>query len=578
MLKFIGRRLALSEQGSRDFLRGGLWTAALDLALLLPAVYLLVYLHERIVLSMWPGHGFTFYLLLAMALLTILYQIARRQYRSTYTSVYAESELRRVGIAEKLRLLPLSFFGRRNLSDLTATIMEDCTELEHTFSHAVPQLVASLASLSLIAVGLFLYDWRMALATLWVAPVAMAMILASKRWQRRNNQTIYLKKRKASEAIHERLETVHEIKACGLERRFQDELDELLEDYERTLTHVELATGVIVNAASSVLRLGLASAILIGAYLLSRGALDIFSFLVFLLVASRIYGPIEEVFNNLAALFYLDVRIDRMREIESLPVLSGERDVEVTNFDIEFRDVHFAYEEEIPVLRGVSFTAKQGEVTALVGPSGSGKSTAAKLSARFWEAGSGEILLGGVPVSRFDPEELLRHFSVVFQDVVLFNASVLENVRIGRKGARDEEVRRAARLARCEEFIDRLPQGWDTVIGENGQTLSGGERQRLSIARAILKDAPIVLLDEATASLDVENETRIQASLSELMRGKTVLVIAHRMRTVADADKVVVLEEGRVVECGTPAELEAAGGLFSHMLRRQMPRPLVERT
>jgi len=569
MLEYTRRRLALSEQGARDFLRGSAWTTVLDLALLLPAIYLFLFLRDRLDPVPGAGHGIGFYLVLALAFMAVLFLVALRQYRSTFSSVYDESALRRLGIAETLRKLPLSFFGKKDLSDLTATIMEDCTELEHTFSHAVPQLVASLASLGLIAVGLFLYDWRMALAVLWVVPVALAMILVSKRWQRRCNRAIYLMKREASETIQEGLETVHEIKSCGQEARFRDELGAKLSEYERTLTRVELITGMVVNSAQSVLRLGLATTVLVGAWLFAEGSLAVFPYLAFMLVASRIYGPVEEVLNNLAALFYLDVRIDRMREIGSLPVQTGARDVHVPNHDIEFRGVHFAYDEGIPVLQGASFTARQGEVTALVGPSGSGKTTAAKLAARFWDIQAGEIMIGGVPVSGIDPEELLRHFAVVFQEVVLFNSSVMENIRIGRSGASDEEVRRAARLARCDEFVERLPEGWDTVIGENGQTLSGGERQRLSIARAILKDAPIVLLDEATASLDAENETRIQESLSELTRGRTVLVIAHRMRTVADADKVVVLDGGRVAECGTPAELAAADGLFARMLDRQ---------
>ncbi len=496
--------------------------------------------------------------------------LAVLQYRSTYTTIYDESANRRVALAEKLRRLPLAFFGTRNLSDLTATIMSDNTEMEHTFSHAVPQLVASVLSIVLIAMGLFIFEWRLALALFWVVPLAAACLLLSKTWQRRNNRRIYDRKRAVTDSIQEGLENVQEIKSFRLEERFMADMGQQLDDYEKHLIRTELTTGVLVNGAQSLLKLGLAGVILLGAHLVSRGEVELFTYLVYLLVASRVYEPVNDVFNNLAALYHLDIRIDRLREIQELATQTGAKEFTPEHHDIEFRDVSFAYDADKPVLTGVSFTAREGRITALVGPSGCGKTTTALLAARFWDPGQGEVWLGGRNLRGIDPEILLRHFSVVFQDVVLFNASIMENIRIGRRGADDEEVRRVARLARCDEFIARLPAGFDTVIGENGETLSGGERQRISIARALLKDAPIVLLDEATASLDVENETRIQDALSELTRGKTVLVIAHRMRTIAHAHKVVVLDGGRVVEEGSPADLRARQGLFAKMMERQM--------
>ena len=576
MLEWLQRRLALSEKGAADFLMGVVFTTLFDIALMLPAVYVFLFLDDRLraALAGDPAgaHGIGYYALVGLAFLLVTWLLAVRQYRSTYTTIYEESANRRIALAEKLRRLPLAFFGTKNLSDLTSTIMSDNTELEHVFSHAVPQLFASIISMTLIAVGLFVFEWRLALALFWVVPLAAVILVLSKSRQRRNNRIVYERKRAVSEVIQEGLENIQEIKSCRMEGRYLDTLGRALDDYEHHLVRSELKAGVLVNGAQSVLKLGMAGVILFGAHLLSTGAVDLFTFLVFLLVASRIYEPVNEVFNNLAALYFLDIRIDRMREMQSLAVQSGSKAFEPQSYDIEFRDVSFAYEADKPVLDRVSFTAKQGEITALVGPSGGGKTTSAMLAARFWDAGQGRVLLGGEDISDIDPETLLQNYSVVFQDVVLFNASILENIRIGRRDASDEEVLEAARHARCDEFVAKLGDGYETVIGENGETLSGGERQRISIARALLKNAPIVLLDEATASLDVENETRIQDALSQLARDKTVLVIAHRMRTVAEADKVVVLDGGRVVETGRPSELRGRGGVFAKMMERQMTR------
>lgn len=607
---FLRRRFALSEKGARDFCRGVAWTTVFDIVLMLPAVFVFVFLDDtlRPLLGGTPstGHGLAYYALLALAFMAVMYAVGVFQYRSTYTSVYDESANRRISLAEKLRRLPLAFFGEKNLSDLTATIMDDCTDLEHTFSHSVPQLFASLASIALIAVGMAFYCWQLAAALFWVVPVAMGILLLSNRSMRRSNTVNYKNKRTVTEVIQEGLDTIQEIKSYGQERRYTAKLDRAVDYYERVMTRGELMLGVLVNGSQSILKLGLATVVIAGAGLVAAGTVDVFTFLVFLVIGSRVYSPINEVLNNIAALSYLKIRINRMNEMERMPVQEG-ADVRINgNYDIRFEHVDFAYDTDkadkergtsrqataankhadnaIPlvdssarhsstlrkkVLDDVSFTARQGEITALIGPSGGGKSTAAKLAARFWDVNSGRITLGGVDISTIDPEALLRNFSVVFQDVVLFNASVIDNIRIGRRDATDKEVLRVARLACCDEFVSKLPDGYQTVIGENGQTLSGGERQRISIARALLKDAPVVLLDEATASLDVENETLIQAGISELVKNKTVLIIAHRMRTIANADKILVLGNGKIIEQGTPGELKARGGYFARMLALQ---------
>ena len=569
----LRRRFALSEKGARDFCRGVAWTTVFDIVLMLPAVFVFVFLDDtlRPLLGGTPstGHGLAYYALLALAFMAVMYAVGVFQYRSTYTSVYDESANRRISLAEKLRRLPLAFFGEKNLSDLTATIMDDCTDLEHTFSHSVPQLFASLASIALIAVGMAVYCWPLAAALFWVVPVAMGILLLSNRSMRRSNTVNYKNKRAVTEVIQEGLDTIQEIKSYGQESRYTAKLDLAVDYYEHVMTRGELMLGVLVNGSQSILKLGLATVVIAGAGLVAAGTVDVFTFLVFLVIGSRVYSPINEVLNNIAALSYLKIRINRMNEMERMPVQEGS-DVRINgNYDICFDNVNFSYETGKKVLNDVSFTARQGEITALIGPSGGGKSTAAKLAARFWDVNSGRITLGGVDISTIDPEALLRNFSVVFQDVVLFNASVIDNIRIGRRDATDEEVLRVARLACCDEFVSKLPDGYHTVIGENGQTLSGGERQRISIARALLKDAPVVLLDEATASLDVENETLIQAGISELVKNKTVLIIAHRMRTIANADKILVLGNGKIIEQGTPGELKARGGYFARMLTLQ---------
>lgn len=574
MIEVIKKRFALSTKGAKDFCKGVFFTTLLDIALMLPAVFVFLFFEDYLRPVFNPSasvtHGIAYYIILGVAFMLVMYLIAVLQYRSTYTTVYDESANRRISLAEKLRKLPLAFFGEKNLSDLTATIMDDCTDLEHTFSHAVPQLFASVISILLITAGMAFYNWQLTVALFWVVPLAAAILYFSKKEIRKSNESNYLNKRLVTEHIQEGLDTIQEIKSYNQENDYLEKLDKSIDTYEKVLTRNELVLGMLVNGSQSVLKLGLASVIIVGANLLVSGTIDLFTYLIFMVIGSRIYAPVSEVMNNLAALFYLDVRIDRMNEMEALPVQHGVTDFTPKGYDIEFKQVFFSYEQGKQILNGLSFTAKQGEKTALVGPSGSGKSTAAKLAARFWDIQSGQITLGGQDISRVEPETLLKNYSVVFQDVVLFNTSIMDNIRIGKRDATDEEVRRVARLAQCDEFVNKMPQGYQTVIGENGDTLSGGERQRISIARALLKDAPIVLLDEATASLDVENETKIQAGISELVRNKTVLIIAHRMRTVANADKIVVLENGSVAESGTPEELKKKNGIFARMMDRQV--------
>lgn len=566
--KYFQKRFVFSPEGATSFIGGVVYSTLLNIVLMLPALFMFIFLMEYLA-SGGTQHGFWFYAFLGLAFLLVIYLVTYFQYKSTYIDVYKESAKRRIGLAEKLRKLPLAFFGEKNLSDLTNTIMEDNSALEQIFSHAVPQLFASFISIALVGIGLLFYQWQLALALLWVVPVALLLVVISRRLMKKEFAENYRVKRGVSESIQAAIENVQEIKSYNGETAYMNKFENQIKDYEKSLIKTELASSVLLNISYILLKLGLPSVIIAGAYLLATGSVSLITYLVFLLISGIFYNPINEVLNNMAILSYLDVRLDRMREMEQMPVQEGKTEYAVKNYDIIFDNVSFAYEEEKQVLRNVSFTARQGEVTALVGPSGGGKSTSAKLAARFWDIDEGTITLGGEDISKIDPETLLKNYSVVFQDVVLFNASVSDNIRIGRKDASDEDVRRAARLAQCEEFIDRLPNGYDTLLGENGETLSGGERQRISIARALLKDAPIVLLDEATASIDVENETKIQAGISELIKNKTVLIIAHRMRTVANAHKIVVLKDGTVAEQGSPPELISRGGYYAEMVGRQ---------
>ena len=572
MYKWVQNTFALSEEGSRTFVRGVVWTFLHFVSLMFPMMLLFYFLMEHLGIGEFAGktpHGILFYAGMAAIILVVMLVIYAFSYSATYDSVYDESMRRRVSIAEKLRKLPLSFFGKKNLSDLTSTIMDDCNALEMIFSHAVPELFAAIGSVTVIAIMLFCYNWKMSIALFWVVPAAALLIALSKKIQDHWFENSYNMRRVVIEDIQEGLENVQEIRSYSGEAAYLSNFDKDCINYEKTQMDSDIKVGMFLNSAQGILKMGLATVLITGARLWTKGEIDVFTYLVFIVCAATIYNPVYLVFNNLAELFFVNVRLRRFREMDQMKLQEGVTVFAPQNFDIEFKDVDFFYNENKQVLKKVSFTAKQGEITALVGPSGSGKTTAAKLAARFWDIQGGKVTLGGEDISLIDPETLLTNFSIVFQDVVLFNTSIKDNIRIGKRSATDEEILRVAKLAGCDEFIQKMPQGYDTVIGENGDTLSGGERQRISIARALLKDAPIVLLDEATASLDVENESKIQKGISQLVKGKTVIIIAHRMRTIANADKVVVLQEGQVAETGSPAELKAKGGLFSNMLKLQ---------
>lgn len=563
---------ALSEKGARDFVKAVIWCFLCNISLMLPVgVVMAVIQHFLNALDTGsdPAGQILFYTGAALLVLAVLWVLHYFQYAALYLATYQESASRRVSLAETLRKLPLSFFGNRDLSDLTATMIADCSSLDQMFSHYIPQLFASIFSTLFIGICMFCFDWRMALAVLWVLPVAVLLTAGSKKLQDAFGTRNILAKRAVTDTIQECLETVRDIKACSRQEEFLEKLDGRLENAEKSAIRSELATGVFVCSAQAFLRIGLATTVLTGAGLLIQGKLSFIYFLGFLFAAARLYDPLGMVLQNIAATFNAKLQINRMRSILEQPVQTGGENFVPGNFDIVFDHVKFAYREEEGVLEDVSFTARQGQVTALVGPSGGGKSTACKLAARFWDIQGGKITLGGTDIQTVDPETLLKYYSFVFQDVVLFRDTILENIRLGRRGATDEEVYAAAKAARCDEFIRELPDGYQTMVGENGSTLSGGERQRISIARALLKNAPIILLDEATASLDVENETAVQEALSRLLKDKTVLIIAHRMRTVSAADQIVVLADGHVADKGAPGELYRKDGIYRQMVDLQ---------
>ncbi len=568
--KKFQRKYALTDQGVENTKKGAFWTVIVNLVVMggVGILYLLMsgFMETLTKGALLPGIVPAVGLALLFVLLSFVTHL--QQYKATYGLVYNEVKTTRLSLAERLRKLPLGYFGKRDLADLTETIMGDVNRMEHVWSHVLGYLYGAYISTGVIAICLLLYDWRLAIACLWGVPVAFGLLFGSRKTAARSAQRTKKAAVRVSDGIQEALENIREIRAANQEERYLEGLNQKIDEHERVMIRGELGTGLFVNAASVIMRMGVATTILVGANLILSGSIDFMLLFLFLLVITRIYAPFDQSLALIAEMFISQVSADRMMEIYETPVAEGSGTFEPKGHDIVFEHVGFAYDEK-EVLHDVSFTAKEGEVTALVGPSGSGKSTCARLAARLWDIDKGAVKVGGVDISTVDPEVLLRDYSMVFQDVVLFDDTVMENIRLGRHGATDEEVRAAAKAANCEEFIRRLPEGYDTPIGENGARLSGGERQRISIARALLKDAPIILLDEATASLDVENETKVQEALSRLLAGKTVLVIAHRMRTVEAADKIVVLAEGRVAEEGSPAELMARGGLFCRMVELQ---------
>lgn len=564
MIKMIQRATACSKEGAVGLIKGIIACAFQNIAFMLP-VSLLYFLVSDLMDGNIKGARAAFYIVGCLLCFAAILITTWFQYNNTFFTTYEESGKRRLNLAERLRRLPLSFFGKKDLADLTSTIMADCEVLEKTCSHFIPGLFGSLISTVIISLGMFFFEPRMALAALWVIPVSAVIVLCSYKVQDKVQSKNMAAKMACADGIQEYIETVRDLKANNAEDNYLVGLSQKIKGVEKQSIKAELTTSVFVTSAGMVLKLGIASVALVGAVLLTNGSIDVLTLFMFLLVASRLYDPMQSALQNLAAIIAMRTNVARMNEILDHPIQTGSEVLTNKGCDIVFDHVGFSYDGGETVLKDVSFTAKQGEVTALVGPSGGGKTTVSRLAARFWDNQKGNVTVGGMDVSKIDPEQLMKLYSIVFQDVTLFDNTIMENIRLGKKDATDEEVLAAARLANCEEFAEKLPDKWNTDIGENGCALSGGERQRISIARAFLKDAPIILLDEATASLDVENETLIQSALSRLIKNKTVLVIAHRMRTVQGADKIVVLSDGVVAEQGSPDELYKQNGIYTHM-------------
>lgn len=568
MMEKLQHKFALSKQGAKDMVKACVAVSISDLVLMFPAgiLYILIAdlfnhtLQEHVVM----------YCVGTIVVLTCIALSQHHQYNATFLATYQESGIRRSMVAEHLRKLPLSFFGKKNLTDLTTNMMNDCAQIETASSHWIPELVGSIVSVFIVGIAMFfMFDWRLALASFWVIPVAFLIVLTSSGLQKKavlKNEAIKLD---LNDTIQEGLETMKDLRSCHAEKEYLNKVNQKIKNVEKQALKTELTMALYVSSAQMILKLGIGTTCVVGGILFSKGEIDLLTFFLFLMIVSRLYDPMQIALQNFAAIISLDVQCERLDEILSQKTQTGTDVLSNTGYDIEFDHVRFAYNDQTQVLNDVSFKAKQGQVSALIGPSGSGKTTISRLAARFWDVNSGTITVGGMDISQVDPERLMSLYSIVFQDVTLFNNTVMENIRIGKKEASDEEVLRAAKLANCDEFVQKLPNGYQTMIGENGKELSGGQRQRISIARAFLKDAPIILLDEATASLDVENETAIQTALSTLIQNKTVIIIAHRMRTIANADHIVVLKDGVVKEEGNPQELMQQNGLYKHMVQLQ---------
>ena len=569
MVQMLKHKYALSDKGAKDMIKAFFAVTLANLALMLP-VGLLYVLTSYLLDGDLPKEKIGFFaagiiLSLILIILTTIFQ-----YRSTFLSTYIESGVRRRGLAEKLRKLPLSYFGKKDLSDLTNTIMSDCALIETGSSHWIPELVGSFISSAIIVISLFAFNWKMALAAVWVMPVAFLIVFFARRVMDSLNQKSLAYKLDCLDGIQEGLETVRDLRSNNMADTYMTGLNKKIKAVEKHSLVSEFVTAVFVSSAQMILKFGIGTVAVVGSTLLIQGEISVVTFFMFLLVVTRMYDPLQIALQNFAAIISLDTNCRRMDEILSHSEQTGRETLDNKGYDIEFSNVAFSYNDGEQVLKDVTFTAKQGEVTALIGPSGGGKTTVSRMATRFWDYNKGKIMVGGMEVAQIDPEKLMSLYSIVFQDVILFNNTIMENIRIGKKDATDEEVMQAARLAYCEEFVEKLPNKWNTMVGENGSELSGGERQRISIARAFLKDAPIILMDEATASLDVDNESLIQESISNLIQNKTVLIIAHRMRTVDGADKIVVLKDGVVAEQGSPAALKKQNGIYHHMMELQL--------
>lgn len=569
MIERLQHKYALSEKGTKDMLRAFVAVTIANLVLMLP-VGLLYYLASYLLEGDVPRAKIPFFTVSIIVVLILIAASTVFQYMSTFYSTYVESGVRRRTLAEKLRKIPLSFFGKKDLADLTNTIMSDCALLETASSHWIPELVGAIISTTLIVISLFFFDWRMALAAVWVMPVAFLIVLYSRKVMGKVYERTMQYRISCQDGIQEGLETLRDLRSYNMTDTYMSGLETKIKAVEKNAIFVEFTNAAFVCSAQMILKLGIGTVAVVGSALLLNGQITVLTFFMFLLVVTRMYEPLQISLQNLSAIISADTNCKRMDEILSYEEQEGSEELTNDGYDIQFDHASFAYKDGEQVLSDVSFMAKQGEVTALIGPSGGGKTTVTRLAARFWDNDTGSITVGGMKVTDIDPEKLLSLYSIVFQDVTLFNDTIMENIRIGRQGATDEEVMEAARLAHCDEFVESMPEKWNTMIGENGSELSGGERQRISIARAFLKDAPIILMDEATASLDVDNESFIQESISKLICDKTVLIIAHRMRTVDGVDKIVVLKDGTVAEQGSPAELKQTDGIYKHMVEMQM--------
>lgn len=569
MIEKLKHRYALSEKGAKEMVRAFVAVTLANLVLMLP-VGLLYELSSYLLEGNVPKEKFGFFMAGIVVIFALMIVTTLFQYNSTFLSTYVESGVRRRALAEKLRRLPLSFFGKKDLSDLTNAIMSDCALIETASSHWIPELIGSMISTTIIVISLLFFNWRMALAAIWVMPIAFVIVLTSRKALKDTQKKTMEYKLACQDGIQEGLETLRDLRSNNMTETYRKGLNEKIKNVEKNAIVLEFKNAAFVCSAQMILKLGIGTVALVGSMLLIRGELSVLTFFLFLLVVTRMYEPLQIALQNLSAIISLDTTCERMDEILSHEEQTGKEELSNNGYDIIFDHVAFSYENGKQILSDVNFTAKQGEVTALIGPSGGGKTTVTRLAARFWDCSKGKITVGGMNVSEIEPERLLSLYSIVFQDVTLFNNTVMENIRIGKKDATDAEVMKAARLANCTEFIEKLPDKWNTLIGENGSELSGGERQRISIARAFLKDAPIILMDEATASLDVDNESVIQESISKLIQNKTVLIIAHRMRTVDGVDKIVVLKDGVVAESGTPDELKEQDGIYKHMVEVQL--------
>jgi ATP-binding cassette subfamily B protein len=570
MVERLKHKYALSTQGAKDMIKACISVTVTNISLMMTAGVLYTLIRDLLTDNL-TSDRLPFYIIWSIVVLILIAVTNFIQYNMTFLTTYKESGVRRTAIAERLRRLPLSYFGKKNLSDLTQNILGDCAQIETASSHWIPEIIGALISTTLVGLSLFIFfDWRMVLASFWVIPVALAIILSCSGLEKKAVKKNAAVKLDMTDSVQECLESIRDLRANNAEDRYMDKLEEKIRRVEKMALFTELKMAVYVNSSAIILKLGIGTTAIVGGMLFARGEIDLLTFFMFLMLVARLYDPMQITLQNFAAVISVELQSERLDEVLSHEIQTGSEQMDNNGYDIVFDHVGFKYSDDTDVLKDVSFTAKQGEVTALIGPSGGGKTTISRLAARFWDVNEGKITLGGEDISKIDPETLLMDYSIVFQDVTLFNNSIRENIRIGREGASDEDIKRAAKLANCEEFINKLPDGYDTFIGENGSELSGGERQRISIARAFLKDAPIILLDEATASLDAENETVIQEALSRLIKDKTVLIIAHRMRTIANADHIVVLKDGVVAEEGSPEELSSRDSIYSRMTRQQL--------